>query len=192
MALVAFAVVTTITPGPNNLMLVASGVNFGFRRSIPHMMGINVGFPLMIGLVGLGLGQLFEAFPAIYTALKVAGVSYMLWLVWKIATAGPVEGGGSSGSPLNFLQAASFQWVNPKAWIMAVTAIATYTAAANYHLTLLIVVATFAVAGWPSSTIWVGFGTALRRFLSDARYFRAVNITMALLLVASLAPLLYH
>lgn len=192
LALIAFAVVTTVTPGPNNLMLIASGVTFGFRRSLPHMLGISIGFPLMIGLVGLGLGQLFDAWPVIYTALKVAGGAYMLWLAWKIANAGPAGDGGSTGTPLSFLQAASFQWVNPKAWMMAMTAIATYTATANYGLTLMIVVAVFTLVAFPGSSIWVVFGTALRRFLGDYRYYRAVNVAMAILLVASLVPLLYH
>ena len=190
LALAAFAIVTTVTPGPNNLMLVASGVNFGFRRSVPHMLGINLGFPLMIGLVGLGLGRIFEIYPVIYTGLRAAGAIYMLWLAWKIATAGPVDFGGSAGRPLSFLQAASFQWVNPKAWIMAATAIATYTVASNFGSTLLIIILAFTAAAFPSSAIWVGFGTALRRFLNDPRYCRSVNIIMAVALVASLLPII--
>ncbi len=192
LALTAFAFVTTVTPGPNNLMLVASGVNFGFRRSLPHLLGINVGFPLMIGLVGLGLGQVFAVFPALYTVLKVAGTAYMFWLAWKIANAGPVEGGGAAGTPLSFLQAALFQWVNPKGWMMAMTAVATYTVVGNYYVTLFVIVTVFTIVGFPSSTIWIGFGTALRQFLSDPRYYRAVNITMALALVASLLPMIMH
>ena len=192
LALVTFAIVTTVTPGPNNLMLMASGVNFGFRRSIPHILGIGLGFPLMIGLIGMGLGRLLEAWPVVYSALKVAGIAYLLWFAWRLANAGPLEGGNSSGSPLSFLQGAAFQWVNPKAWLMGVAAIAAYTETANYWTALLIVTMVFAGAAFPSSAVWVGFGTALRHFMSDPRHYRWVNITMAVLLVLSLVPLVIH
>lgn len=190
LALAYFAAVSTVTPGPNNLLLLASGVNFGFRRSLRHIFGINIGFPLMIGVIGLGVGKVIEAFPPFYLVLKVAGGAYLLWHAWKIATAGPVEGGESSGKPLSFFQAAAFQWVNPKGWIMALSAIGAYTVADNYYVSLAIVVAAFFVVGWPSSALWVSFGSALRRFMSDPRYYRPLNIAMALLLVASLVPML--
>ena len=129
-ALVLFAFVASATPGPNNMMVLTSGVNYGFRRSIPHMAGIALGFGLMILLVGLGFGQLFEWLPWLYAALKVLSVAYMVWLAWKIATAGPVtpDSRASDARPLTFLQAAAFQWINPKAWTICLAAVAAYTA----------------------------------------------------------------
>ena len=192
LALAAFAFVTSVTPGPNNLMLLASGVNFGFRRSIPHMLGIGSGFVLMVVLVGLGLGKLFEAYPPIYAGLRYVGGAYMLWLAWKIANSGPVGEGKDAGVPLTFVQAALFQWVNPKAWVMAVTAIATYTMPNNYIWSVLLVGLVFGAINVPSISSWTLFGTALKRVLNEPRYLRIFNVTMALLLVASLAPLIYH
>ncbi|MGH6855663.1 MAG: LysE family translocator [Aestuariivirga sp.] len=191
-ALVIFAFVTSVTPGPNNLMLLASGVNFGFKRTIPHMAGIGIGFTVMVIAVGLGLGKLFEAYPAIYTALRVAGGLYMLWLAWKIANSGPVGEGRSAGTPLSFVQAALFQWVNPKAWVMAVTANATYTLPDNYLWSVLLVGLVFGAVNLPSVSTWALFGTGLKHVLNNPRVLRVFNITMAVLLVASLAPLLYH
>ena len=120
-ALMGFAFVTSITPGPNNLMLMASGANFGFRRSIPHMLGIGIGFVVMVTLVGLGLMGLFDRYPVTHTMLKVFSAAYMLWLAWKIANAAAPEQSKATGQPLSLLQAAGFQWVNPKAWAMALT-----------------------------------------------------------------------
>ncbi len=191
-ALVTFALVSSITPGPNNLMLLASGVNFGFRQTIPHMLGIGIGFTVMVILVGLGLGKLFEVYPAIYTGLRVAGGTYMLWLAWKIANSGPVGEGRSAGTPLTFIQAALFQWVNPKAWVMAVTAIATYTLPNDYLRSVLLLGAVFGAINLPAVSTWALFGTALKHVLNNPRVLRAFNITMAVLLVVSLAPLLYH
>ncbi|MBC8036993.1 MAG: LysE family translocator [Rhizobiales bacterium] len=191
-ALVTFAFVSSITPGPNNLMLLASGVNFGFRRTIPHMLGIGVGFTFMVIVVGLGLGELFKAFPAIYTALRVVGGLYMLWLAWKIANSGPVGEGRSAGTPITFIQAALFQWVNPKAWVMAVTAIATYTLPNNYLWSVLLVGLVFGGVNLPSVSTWALFGTALKHVINHPRVLRVFNITMAVLLVLSLAPLVYH
>ncbi len=191
LALVVFAFVSSITPGPNNMMLLASGVNFGFRRSVPHMLGIGVGFMVLLLAVGLGLGQLLERYPVIYTALKYAGAAYMLWLAWKIARSGPMadKSSESAGSPLNFLGAAAFQWVNPKAWVMAVTAMATYTRPDQHLLTVIIVTLIFGAVNVPSVSTWTVFGVALKRFLSDPRANRIFNIAMALALVASLWPL---
>lgn len=189
-ALLVFALVTSITPGPNNLMLLASGVNFGFRRSLPHMWGVGLGFGFMILAVGLGLIQLFDRYPLLHTALSYAGGAYILWLAWKIAWAGPVKDGQSSGSPMTFLGAAAFQWVNPKAWVMAISAIATYTLPASYLWSLLQVCVVFVAVNVPSIASWVLFGSGLKRFLNDPRYHRAFNVAMAVLLVLSLAPLL--
>ena len=122
-ALLGFAFVTSVTPGPNNMMLLASGVNFGFRRTVPHMLGISIGHSLMVFLVGLGLAGVFKAWPPALVMLKVASVAYMLWLAWKIAHAGAPGEGTARARPFSFLQAAAFQWVNPKAWAMALGAV---------------------------------------------------------------------
>jgi threonine/homoserine/homoserine lactone efflux protein len=191
MALVVFSFVTSGTPGPNNLMLLASGVNFGFARTVPHMLGIAIGFTLMIVLVGLGIGQLFALLPWLHSALKIAGVVYMLWLAWKIANAGTIGEGGSSGRPMTFLAAAAFQWVNPKAWAMAISSIAAYTVPDDYGTSLAVVAGMFGLVNLPTISVWVLFGMWLRRFLSDARVVRWFNWTMAVLLVASLVPVLW-
>jgi threonine/homoserine/homoserine lactone efflux protein len=188
--LVVFAFVTSITPGPNNLMLLASGVNFGFKRTIPHMLGIGSGFfSLLIG-VGLGLGALIQTFPLVYTILKFAGGAYLVYLAYKIATSrslGTVDG---NARPMTFLEAAAFQWINPKAWVMAVTAMATYTSPQAYFVTVLIVGVAFAVVNVPSVSSWAAFGQFMRGWLSDPARLKWFNISMAALLVASLWPML--
>lgn len=188
-AFLGFAFASSVTPGPNNMMLVASGVNFGVRRTLWHVAGINVGFPVMLLLTGLGLGQVFQRYPMIYTAMKVVGIVYMLWLAWKVATSGPVrEGEGAAGKPMTFWQAAAFQWVNPKAWAMVIGAIAAYTVPENYIGSLLIITAVYALVGTPGSMVWAMFGAALRNWLRDPAKVRWFNIAMAALLVLSLYP----
>lgn len=189
-ALVIYAFVSSVTPGPNNLMLLASGVNFGFRRSIPHMLGISLGFSLMLFVLGLGVGSLFEHYPPAQWALRIVGGAYMLWLAWKIANSGPVGEGTARGRPMTLLSAALFQWVNPKAWVMAIFAVATYTWPEAYFWSLCIVALTFGIVNLPSIGTWTLAGTALRLQLGRPKVLRAFNITMALLLVASLWPLL--
>ena len=188
--LISFAFVSSITPGPNNLMLLASGVHFGFVRTLPHMLGIGIGFTLMTFLVGLGLGEVFKLVPALYTGLKYLGAAYMLYLAWKIANSGPIRERETVGRPMTFLQAALFQWVNPKAWVMAVYAIVTYTAPTQYFLSVVIVAMVFGIVNIPSVGIWALFGLALKRFLTNPAALRAFNIVMALLLVASIWPIL--
>lgn len=189
-ALVTFAVVMSGTPGPNNMMLLASGVNFGFRRTIPHMIGISAGVALLLLAVGFGLHEVLQRWPAIFTVIKYAGVGYLLWLAWRIARSGPLGDGSGEGRgrPMSFVEAAAFQWVNPKAWVMAVGAMATYTIEANYTLTVLIVAAVFMFVCGPATGTWTLFGVALRRWLQDPTRNRIFNIAMALLLVASLWP----
>ncbi|WP_395757367.1 LysE family translocator [Achromobacter sp. EB05] len=186
--LAMFALVSSITPGPNNVMLAASGLNFGFRRSMPHLLGVNLGFTLMIFLVGVGLGSVFQQVPQLYTVLKYVGAAYLLYLAWKIANSGGMEDGAVSGKPMTFLQAAAFQWVNPKAWVMAVGVIATYTPQAGFFANLVIATVVCGIVNLPSIGIWVTFGTALRRVLHKPWAIRAFNVSMALLLVASLYP----
>ncbi|MBI1243375.1 MAG: LysE family translocator [Alphaproteobacteria bacterium] len=191
-ALILFCFVTSVTPGPNNMMLLASGVNFGFARTIPHMLGIAIGFTAMIVLVGLGIGRLFELLPWLHGFMKVAGVAYMVWLAWKIANAGAIGEAREGARPMTFLQAAAFQWVNPKAWAMALSAIAAYTLAESQFTSLFVVAGTFGLVNLPTITIWAMFGVWLRRYLSEARNVRRFNWTMAVLLVASLVPVLFE
>ncbi|MFA1625174.1 LysE family translocator [Rhizobium mongolense] len=190
LALVLFAFTTSITPGPNNMMLFASGVNFGFRRTVPHMLGIGAGFFSLLLGVGLGLGALLRTVPALYTALKFAGGTYLVWIAWKIATSRALSGGKDSVKPMSFLAAAAFQWVNPKAWVMAVTAMATYTNPDLYLASVLIVGLAFAAVNIPSVSTWAGFGSALSEWLSDPVRLKWFNVTMAVLLVLSLWPML--
>lgn len=190
LALLIYAFVTSVTPGPNNLMLLASGVNFGFVRTIPHMLGIGGGFLSLLLGVGFGLGALLTAFPSLHIALKVAGGVYLLYLAWRIATSRSIGQGQSGGRPLTFLQAAAFQWVNVKAWVMAVSAMAIYTSPANPFLSMLIVAFAFAVVNLPSVSVWPGFGTALRGFLADPVRLKWFNIGTGVLLAASLWPML--
>ncbi|WP_371225677.1 LysE family translocator [Roseovarius sp. 2305UL8-3] len=189
-ALVAFAFITVITPGPNNLMLMASGANFGFRRTIPHMFGIALGMPFMVILVGIGIMQVFDAWPATYTVLKVLSVTYLLYLAWKIANAAPPKTAQEQGKPLSFLQAVAFQWVNPKAWTMVLSAVTLYATGRDVFSVLLVAVAYLGVSSI-STTSWTVLGQQMRRFLNSPTRLRIFNGVMALLLVATLIPVLW-
>lgn len=171
-------------------MLMASGANFGFQRTIPHMLGVALGFVFMVILVGAGLVQVFDAVPLSYTVLKVTSVLYLLYLAWKIANAGPAEISGEAGSPMTFLQAAAFQWVNPKAWAMALTAISAYTPDQTLRA-ILLVGAVFGAINLPSVGSWTILGQQMARFLTNPRRLTLFNWLMALLLVASLYPVIW-
>ncbi|MBX9451341.1 MAG: LysE family translocator [Neoaquamicrobium sediminum] len=191
LALVVFAFVTSITPGPNNFMLLASGVNFGFRRTIPHMLGIGGGFLSLLLGVGFGLGALLTAYPSLHLALKLAGGAYLLYLAWRIAMSRSLsEKDGKAARPMTFLEAAAFQWVNPKAWVMAVTAMAVYSDPAAPFLSVLVVALAFALVNLPSVSTWAGFGMALRGFLADPVRLKWFNIAMGVALAVSLWPML--
>ena len=186
-----FALVTSITPGPNNTMLLASGVNFGFNRTIPHMLGITCGFFVLVVAVGFGLGAVFQTYPLLYTILRYVGAAYLLYLAWKIAHSGPVsDSEQSEGKPISYLGAAAFQWVNPKAWIMAIGAISTYTPMQGYFTNVIVIAAVFALINLPSVSVWAACGTLLRNVLKERRWLRLFNWGMATLLVVSLYPLL--
>ena len=186
-----FAVVSSITPGPNNMMILASGVNFGFSRSLRHLFGISLGFGLMILLVGLGLHTLLERFPLVYSAMRWVGAAYLLWLAWKLAHAGPPSAKApSAAQPMGFFAAAAFQWVNPKAWVMAVTAISTYLPAQAQPLHIASLAAFFIALNLPCVATWGAFGSAMRRILLEPKRLRVFNVSMALALVASLIPML--
>jgi threonine/homoserine/homoserine lactone efflux protein len=192
LALSVFAAVSSGTPGPNNLMLMTSGVNFGMKRSIPHLMGITLGFCFMIFGIGMGLQTMFSLIPQLETILRYVGTAYLLWLAWKIAHSGPVGEGKSGAKPMGFWAAAAFQWVNPKAWFMAISAITTYASTADGGSQLrqvLLVVLIFGAINFPLVACWGLFGSAMRRFLQDPKTLKIFNITMAILLVVSLYPI---
>ncbi|RUS60638.1 LysE family translocator [Pseudorhodobacter sp. E13] len=184
LALLAFAFVTSITPGPNNIMLMTSGVNFGFRRTLPHMLGVGLGFVLMVALVGLGLAGVFKAEPRAELVLKAVSTAYILWLAWKIAGAAAPRAGAAAGKPFSFVQAAGFQWVNPKAWAMALSATASY-APGQTAQEMVLVALIFGAVNLPSVSVWVVMGQGLRHLLTKPQWLRAFNWTMALLLLAS-------
>lgn len=190
-ALALFAFVTSVTPGPNNLMLMASGANFGFRRTVPHMLGVSLGFVLMAFLVGVGLAGLFQTYPVAVTALEVVSVVYMLWLAWKIAHAAAPKDREVGVSPMTFLQAAAFQWVNPKAWAMATYAVTLYAPDRSLWAVALVAVI-FGAINLPSVSLWTLIGQQLRRVLTNTRRLTIFNWTMAGLLVLSLAPVLWQ
>lgn len=187
-----FAIVSYITPGPNNTMILASSVNFGLRRSLPHLAGICLGFGFMLVLVGLGLHQLLASHPQILQAMRWAGAAYLLWLAWKLATLRTSAAMQAEGraQPLSFLQAAAFQWINPKAWVMATTAMTAYLPDGASPAAVLLLAGVQTLLGSPCVLAWAAFGNAMRRYLQDPLHMRTFNITMAITLVASLYPLL--
>lgn len=192
-ALAVFALVSSITPGPNNLMLMASGINFGLRRTVPHMLGVASGFTLMIVLIGLGIMQVFEALPGSITFITIVSGLYLLYMAWKIATTdtSPGQDGAakSTSKPFTFLQAALFQWVNPKAWTMALTAISAYAPKAHGWVGVLVVAGVFGVINLPATGTWAVMGAKMRRLLGDPVRLKTFNIIAAILLVGSLYPM---
>ncbi|MDX2104291.1 MAG: LysE family translocator [Alphaproteobacteria bacterium] len=186
-AFAVYVVVASVTPGPNNTMLLASGVNHGITRSWPHLLGVNIGFNILLAAVGLGLGGVFTQLPWLHGVLKVGGAAYLLWLAWKIARSGPPSADGEPEPPITFLQAALFQWINPKAWVMTLGTVATYVPPDSYWSALAIALPTFTVLGLPCGLVWVIAGSALSRLLRRPALLRAVNIVMALALAASVA-----
>lgn len=190
LGLTGFAFVSSITPGPNNLMLMASGANFGFGRTIPHMLGVGIGFTVMIVLVGLGLAQIFTTYPITHTILKLLSVIYLSWLAWKIANAAAPTHGKKAGTPMTFLQAAAFQWVNPKAWAMALTAVTVYSFD-NSFVAILVIAAIFGGINLPCVSVWTVLGQQVQKVLTNPARLRAFNWTMAVLLVASVLPVLF-
>lgn len=189
LAFSVFAFVSSITPGPNNLMLLTSGVNFGVRRTVQHALGIGAGFCFMLFCTGLGLIKLFDLYPVTYTILKILCVIYMFWLAWKILQSGRPESKDEAAKPITFIEAALFQWVNPKAWAMAITAFSVYAPSLDFWVVVLIS-AVFTIVNLPSVSTWVFLGVNFRRFLSTDKRLKIFNITMALLLIASLWPIL--
>jgi threonine/homoserine/homoserine lactone efflux protein len=189
LGLFTFAFASSITPGPNNAMLLASGANFGVRRTLPHMLGVWIGFTLLILGSGLLLGGVFAAYPALHQGLKITGAIYLAWLAWKIATS--AKGGGVAGpdKPMTLAQAALFQLVNAKGWAMALSAAAGYAPPQNYVANMLAVTAVFSVINLPCILVWTAFGASLRGWLAQPGRLQRFNWVMAALLVASIPPM---
>jgi len=192
-ALFVFVVVATCTPGPNNFMVLASGANWGLARTVPHILGIAIGFPVMIMAVGLGLDAVFAAFPVLYDILKWVAFAYILYLAWKVANAGRPKLEEEGGRPLGLIGAAAFQWVNPKAWALMIGALTLFTTPGGNHIVEVVLIAVlFGLVCVPNGVVWALFGTAIARFLEDDRHRRIFNVIMAVLLIASVAPTLFE
>lgn len=186
-----FAFVSSITPGPNNLMLMASGANYGFKRTIPHLLGVSMGFVFMAVLLGMGLVNLFEAYPVTYQVLKVTAVVYLFYLAWKIANASTAQASQPTGKPFTFFQAVLFQWVNPKVWAMALTTLSVYTHDRSMQSVLLVSVI-FGAVNLPCVAVWATIGQQMARLLTNPKQLRLFNRIMAILLIISLYPVLIN
>lgn len=185
-ALVIFALANSMTPGPNNIMLTASGATFGYWRSMPHMLGIVFGFPVMTLAVGFGLGEIFRLYPPLHAILKWMGAAYLLYLAWRVMQAGDPAAGEAAKQPLSFTEAALFQWVNPKAWTMILSAIPAFTRPGSDFLPqILTITAVFAVIAIISCSVWCTFGVGIRRLIQDQAALRVVNLALAVTLALS-------
>lgn len=188
LAYFVFSIVTSVTPGPNNVMLTATGANVGIRRGLPHMFGISIGFAMMLFLLTIGVGATLIGNATVMQGLKIAGIVVLLWLAWKIATAGRAKSGASE-RPIGFWTAVAFQWVNPKAWLIAASSVSFLQPGIPPILQAAFFGLTFAVLGTPCMLAWLCFGAAMQRFLRTDRALRSFNIGMGVLLAATV-PLL--
>ncbi|WP_022941823.1 LysE family translocator [Psychromonas hadalis] len=186
LALSTFALIGSITPGPNNIMLMTSGANIGFYRTIPHMLGILFGFSFMIILVGLGLMQILTSYPTLQSTLQGLCLAYLLYLAYKIATSNNLDNNQPHYKPMSLLSAAGFQWINPKGWSLALSALTLYSSGMNSHYAVYIIAAVFFVAYIPSACLWVFAGQKMQKMLSDPKNLKGFNYSMASLLVLSL------
>ncbi|OBT13990.1 lysine transporter LysE [Vibrio sp. UCD-FRSSP16_10] len=192
-ALLLFAFSSTITPGPNNIMIMASGMNYGVQRSLPHFFGICIGFPTMVIAIGLGLGAVFTWMPVLHDVIKVLGIIYLLYLAWKIASAETASLYSKKTDPFTFIQGALFQWVNPKAWIMGMGAVATFTSQSlNIYAQVGLIAAIFLLVAFPCVGMWLVFGSKVRGLLSQPKQQKIFNVCMAILLVLSIAPVAFE
>ena len=179
-AIALFALVTSITPGPNNIMLTASGANFGFKRTLPHVAGIIFGMMMLNVSVGLGLGTIFTQYPFLQQVLRVAGSAYLLWLAYKLLSFSSVSDAQTDAKPFSFIQAVGFQYINPKAWIMVISANASFSVLGdNYWWSVFFITIIYAFVGTPSIMVWAGVGQYIRQYLSQEKVLRAFNIVMA-------------
>lgn len=185
-AIAMFGFACAVTPGPNNVMLTASGSAFGFARSIPHMTGIVIGFPLMVLAVGLGIGEIFIRYPQIHLVLKYVGAAYLLYLAWRIARAGGTGDEDVGGRPLGFIEAAAFQWVNPKAWVITLSALPAFTTVGgNYHAETGVIALVMCVVTVPAVVVWCLFGVGIRQLVRSRETARIVNLALAGLVALS-------
>ncbi len=180
-AIASFAFITSVTPGPNNIMLTASGANFGVMRTLPHIAGIVFGIALMNLLIGLGLGAVFQQYPVVQNVLKIGGSAYLIWLAVKLLRFSYVDDSGDSeGRPFSFLQATSFQYINPKAWVMVISANASFTLSGDLYWTSVgLIIGLFILIGPPSVMVWTVFGQVIRRYLRDPAFLKGFNAMMA-------------
>lgn len=194
LSITSFGLASTMSPGPNNIMLLSSGLTFGYKRTIPHALGINFGFPVMVICVGLGIGKLFELFPVVYTVLKLAGIGYLLWMAWHIAnTKGSLDTNNTKDKPFTFIQAALFQWINPKAWVMAITSTAAFiTDHQMAYIQVMIISCIYFFCAILSTNAWALGGVMLRRFIQKERFVQMFNISMAILIVGSIIPFIFE
>jgi threonine/homoserine/homoserine lactone efflux protein len=193
--LVFFALTSSLTPGPNNIMLMNSGATFGFRRTIPHMLGVSLGYPAMVLVVGFGLASVFQNFPILHEIVRWVGVAYMLWMAWGMAHAGKISDkkSGKGPKPVSFFKAVLFQWVNPKGWTMAVGSLAAYTTSGgDYIVQLLWIALVFALSCVPSVIVWTAFGKGVARFLSSPQHLKIFNWSMALLMALAILPVIFE
>ncbi|MPV85408.1 LysE family translocator [Ostreibacterium oceani] len=196
-ALLIYVFTMVGTPGPNNIMLTSSGANFGYKRSIPHVLGIHAGCLSMILLMAFSFYNIFELYPASRQVMFVVGAMYLIWLAYRIATT-PVQAlhaddskNLTQGKPLTLVQAALFQYVNPKAWVMITNVIIFYTLSGNAYLaSIFVIVLTFFGFGFFINSAWVVFGSLIGRMLKTEIAWRSFNIAMALLLLACLPLML--
>lgn len=186
--LLAFAFVSTFSPGPNNIMLMTSGANVGFIRTIPHMLGITLGFSMMVLLVGLGLTELFQRYAVIQQGLQLLCTLYLVYLALKIALSRPAQE-GQVYQPMSFVEAVLFQWVNPKSWSMALTAVSVFNPQASW-LQLVMIALVFAVFNLPSGSLWITAGKQMSRWMNHPHYIRWFNGAMGGLLILSVLPML--
>lgn len=183
LALLTLALIAAWTPGPNNLMLASSGANFGLRRTLPHICGVAFGFPIMIFVVATGLGAIIAASAALQDVMRWAGAGLLLWFAWRIATSGRAQD-QSRTRPLSFLEAAGFQWVNPKAWAMAMATTAQFVTGLSVIVESLLCALAYVMAGLGSSIVWAGFGIWIKRLLSTDQRLKIFNISMGLLIAS--------
>ena len=191
-SLFIFAAIAAFTPGPNNIMIMSSGLNYGVKASLPHLLGICLGFPSMMLAVGLGLGYFFERYPMLHSSVQIIGVLYLIYLAWLIAVSSPYTSNKQQPQPLTFIQAALFQWVNPKAWVMGTSALAAYTVVgAQMASQVVIVVSVFMLMAFPSAGVWLLFGKGLQALLSQPSRIRRFNYVMSALLIMSIVPVVF-
>ncbi|WDP85115.1 MAG: LysE family translocator [Desulfobacter sp.] len=193
LSIASFGLAMTMTPGPNNAMLLSSGLTFGYKRTIPHALGITFGFPVMVICVGMGIGKLFESYPVIYSALKIVGISYLVWMAWHIAnTKGSLDPANIKDRPFTFLQAALFQWVNPKAWIAAITSTSAFITDHQIATIQVVVISCiYFLCAILSTNSWALGGVVLRKFIQNEKLVQTFNIIMALLIVGSVIPFVF-